>query len=65
VGQFYTALAEDTSSNVALQMLNAGHVPFDEIPECNEYLVQWLDQDVVKDNTQTSSKPFFQLPFGQ
>jgi pimeloyl-ACP methyl ester carboxylesterase len=64
VGQFYTALAE-TSSNVALQMLNCGHIPFDEIPECNEYLVQWLDQDVVRENTQTTSKPFFQWPFGQ
>eukprot|EP00980_Cylindrotheca_fusiformis_P028853 scaffold22660_cov127-Cylindrotheca_fusiformis.AAC.7 len=44
VGQFYTALAQETDSNVALRVINAGHVPFDEIPECNEVFLEWLEQ---------------------
>eukprot|EP00957_Ditylum_brightwellii_P068030 5164873-Ditylum_brightwellii.AAC.1 len=47
VGQFYTALANDADSNVSLNMIHSGHIPFDEIPECNEFMVQWLDNVVA------------------
>jgi pimeloyl-ACP methyl ester carboxylesterase len=48
VGRFYTRLAmTDTSkslADVSMQVIRAGHIPFDERPECNEGLVAWLDQ---------------------
>jgi predicted esterase len=66
VGQFYTTLAKEEDSNVSLQMVNAGHIPFDEIPECNEYFVQWLDQlSENKGGSKKEAKPFFAWPFGQ
>lgn len=67
VGQFYTNLAKEEETNVSLNMINAGHIPFDEIPECNEYLVQWLDE--ISENKSSDSsrknKPLFAWPFGQ
>lgn len=65
VGQFYTALGAQSGNNVDLEMINAGHVPFDEIPDCNEFLVQWLAETVLGETTQTPSKQPFQWPFGQ
>jgi pimeloyl-ACP methyl ester carboxylesterase len=64
VGQFYTALDQDSDNNVSLKMVNSGHIPFDEIPECNEYMVQWLD-DLVMEEKQESSAQRFQWPFGR
>mmetsp|Transcript_27876 Transcript_27876/g.67819 ORF Transcript_27876/g.67819 Transcript_27876/m.67819 type:complete len:401 (+) Transcript_27876:48-1250(+) len=65
VGQFYTALAKEEDSNVSLEMVNAGHIPFDEIPECNEYFVQWLDELSENKGASKEDKPFFAWPFGQ
>ena len=42
VGQFYVDLANDPNVPVSLSTVPAGHIPFDEIPECNSYMVQWL-----------------------
>mmetsp|Transcript_33718 Transcript_33718/g.36335 ORF Transcript_33718/g.36335 Transcript_33718/m.36335 type:complete len:530 (+) Transcript_33718:73-1662(+) len=52
VGQFYSKLAEATITSssrvdVSIDIINqAGHVPFDERPECNAYLIQWLNKKV-------------------
>lgn len=65
VGQFYLDLSNKESSNVSIDVIQAGHVPFDEIPECNYGMVQWLEGKVVPSKRQ----PFFSagvpLPFGQ
>jgi pimeloyl-ACP methyl ester carboxylesterase len=46
VGTFYTQLATSGTDNslvdVSMQVIRAGHIPFDERPECNEGLVDWL-----------------------
>lgn len=47
VGQFYSALATsnggaDSGVDVSLEVVRAGHIPFDERPECNESFVKWL-----------------------
>lgn len=67
VGKFYVGLFEDTNrSNISLKMIkNAGHVPFDEIPECNDSMVQWLNENVATRSNQSPSKQAFQWPFGQ
>ena len=50
VGEFYSNLATSSNSNndmtvdVSMQIIRAGHVPFDERPECNEGLIEWLNQ---------------------
>ena len=46
VGQFYLNLAQDPTVPASFSAVQAGHVPFDEIPECNGFMVQWLE-DVV------------------
>ena len=46
VGQFYLDLMNDPDIPVSLSTVKAGHIPFDEVPECNSFMVQWL-QDVV------------------
>jgi pimeloyl-ACP methyl ester carboxylesterase len=48
VGQFYTELSNNDDSKVSIKVVEAGHIPFDEIPECNESVVQWMDQVVCK-----------------
>jgi hypothetical protein len=68
VGQFYTDLANSNDdSKVSIKVVKAGHIPFDEIPESNESMVQWMDQVVCKQ--QPSSQQLlggFQWPsFGQ
>jgi pimeloyl-ACP methyl ester carboxylesterase len=67
VGQFYTDLSNNDYSKVSMKVVEAGHIPFDEIPECNESMVQWMDQVVCKQ--QPSSQQVsggFQWPsFGQ
>lgn len=45
VGQFYIELAATPDSNVSLEMIpNAGHVLFDERPDCNQGLIEWLER---------------------
>jgi pimeloyl-ACP methyl ester carboxylesterase len=48
VGQYYTALAADESFNVTMDVINAGHIPFDEVPECNDSMVAWMDNVVMQ-----------------
>ena len=58
VGQFYTALAKE-DNKVTMNVIESGHIPFDEIPECNDSMVKWLNEVVASDK----SKPLFQWPF--
>jgi pimeloyl-ACP methyl ester carboxylesterase len=62
VGQFYSALAEDVNSKVSINVIESGHIPFDEIPECNGSMVQWLDEVVAK-KQQQQTQTGFQWPF--
>jgi pimeloyl-ACP methyl ester carboxylesterase len=48
VGQYYTALAADESSSVTMDVINAGHIPFDEVPECNDSMVAWMGKVVLQ-----------------
>ena len=51
VGVFYTELASNPGSGVSMQVINnAGHVLFDERPECNAGLIEWLDEKLLKQN---------------
>jgi pimeloyl-ACP methyl ester carboxylesterase len=74
VGEFYSDLATTTSGDdavdVSMQVIRAGHVPFDERPECNEGLIEWLNQisqpKMQKYQDTTSSKattPSLRWPF--
>jgi pimeloyl-ACP methyl ester carboxylesterase len=47
VGQYYTKLAADASSSVTMHVVNAGHIPFDEVPECNDSMVAWMNNVVM------------------
>eukprot|EP00536_Pseudo-nitzschia_multiseries_P018724 jgi/Psemu1/328906/estExt_fgenesh1_pg.C_29860002 len=49
VGQFYSNLASSPDApGVSMQVVeNAGHVPFDERPECNQGLIEWLEKTNV------------------
>lgn len=53
VGQFYSKLAAESSTtdskvDVSMNVVNqAGHVPFDERPECNTCLIQWLNEKII------------------
>ena len=43
VGTFYSKLALTSNSGVSMEIVkDAGHVPFDERPECNSGLIKWL-----------------------
>ena len=43
VGTFYSKLASISNSGISLEIVkDAGHVPFDERPECNLGLIEWL-----------------------
>lgn len=49
VGQYYQGLANGSNEsmpNVTLDVMEAGHIPFDEVPECNDRMVQWLNKVV-------------------
>lgn len=61
VGKFYSKLASrgradgdekddspNNNTNVSLQVIQAGHIPFDERPECNHGLVEWLEFVVLQ-----------------
>ena len=64
VGQFYAKLADDGNTNVSMNVLRAGHIPFDEIPECNESMVKWLDNVLLADSS-SKQQPAFTFPFLQ
>ena len=68
VGQFYQSLADQESSNVSMEVMKAGHVPFDEVPECNESMVQWMDSMVCPSRASEKKELSFfgmKMPFGQ
>jgi len=45
VGAFYSKLASTPNSGISMQVINdAGHVLFDERPECNSGLIEWLSK---------------------
>lgn len=47
VGTFYSKLASTSNSGISFQVINdAGHVPFDERPECNSGLIEWLAEKI-------------------
>ena len=49
VGRYYSKLATVPNSGVSMQVINdAGHIPFDERPECNEGLIEWLANKIEK-----------------
>lgn len=44
VGQFFQNLSDDPTTNVSLDAIDgAGHIPFDEVPLCNDLMVNWLN----------------------
>lgn len=70
VGQFYHSLANQESSNVSIEVIKAGHFPFDEFPECNQSMVQWMDNVVCRSGASREKEqvvPFFgmKMPFEQ
>ena len=52
VGTFYSGLTKNPNSpysGITLELVEgAGHVPFDEKPECNEGLIRWLANTIEK-----------------
>ena len=52
-----------------MTVMEGGHIPFDEVPECNQAMVDWLDTVVVGSDGAadgSSKKPQlagFQWPF--
>ena len=48
VGTYYSKLAAASGSNVSMEVINnAGHVLFDERPECNAGLIEWLEEKII------------------
>lgn len=68
VGKFFQALSNDEDSRVSLEVIDGGHIPFDEVPSCNILMVDWL-KGIDKSSTMTlapslfSGKADFKLPF--
>mmetsp|Transcript_24017 Transcript_24017/g.36351 ORF Transcript_24017/g.36351 Transcript_24017/m.36351 type:complete len:396 (-) Transcript_24017:241-1428(-) len=64
VGVFFNKLAADPESKVSIDTLPAGHVPFDEVPECNELMLNWLESTEKTASATPISNPFgdFKLP---
>lgn len=49
VGQFYTALAAADGNHVTMEVVNSGHIPFDEVPSVsNGSLLRWLNEEIVQ-----------------
>jgi len=48
VGQFFEDLSRDSATAVSMDIIEAGHIPFDEVPECNESMVAWMNRVVMK-----------------
>jgi pimeloyl-ACP methyl ester carboxylesterase len=66
VGRFYTGLADADAIAVTLDVVNSGHVPFDEIPEVtNVSTVRWLDEVVMTGTAKKEAIVFggLKLPF--
>lgn len=48
VGQFYLDLVKDPAVSMSMSTVKAGHIPFDEIPDCNQFMIQWLNNVVME-----------------
>ena len=55
-GQFYMDLAKNPEGKVSLSLVDAGHIPFDEIPDCNNFMIEWLDGIVASPEYDNASK---------
>jgi pimeloyl-ACP methyl ester carboxylesterase len=68
VGQFYTDLATGKGTKVSFELVECGHVPFDDNPtESNGAMLQWLEKAVNKDTIKKEKTAFGGLGrlFGQ
>ena len=56
VAKFFLNLSEnDKARNVSFEAIKAGHVLFDEVPECNQLFVKWLDEKFcLEENVQST-----------
>ena len=52
VGQLYSALAAEDGNHVTMEVLNGGHVLFDEVPDANQSMIRWLNDKVVQQKNQ-------------
>lgn len=44
VGRFFQRLSQDDGkSTVSMDVIDGGHIPFDEVPSCNKRMVDWLN----------------------
>lgn len=67
VGRFFQTLSEEEGNSISLDVIDGGHIPFDEVPSCNNLMVNWLKRI---DGSQTKpsgsllgGKTDFKLPF--
>lgn len=56
VGQFYMDLAMNPDRKVSISLVEAGHIPFDEIPESNNFMIEWLEGIVATRELDMASK---------
>jgi len=61
VGRFYANLAERVDTSVSMSIVRAGHIPFDEVPECNQSMVQWFDTVALSNSS--DKQPVLRFPF--
>jgi len=67
VGQFFLSKSQsDDNNGVSMNVITGGHIPFDEVPQCNDFMVQWLNTVVTAKSNAASQPSFsFKLPFFQ
>lgn len=63
VGQFFTRLADEEESNVSIEVVESGHIPFDEVPDTsNGSMLRWL-KSVGSTKQTTPATGGFKIPF--
>jgi pimeloyl-ACP methyl ester carboxylesterase len=68
VGQFFQELSNDPDNkNISIDVIHGGHIPFDEVPACNDLMLKWLDEQAriqkKESGIPTAFGGFFKLPF--
>ena len=66
VGQFFQTLSKEEGNAITMDVIDGGHIPFDEVPSCNKFMVEWLNGIDKSPTTATKSAPSmfdFKLPF--
>ena len=48
VGQLYGALASEEKNRVTMDVMNGGHILFDEVPGANRSMIRWLNNEVAR-----------------